>query len=513
MRKIIMFLSFVLIGLLVVSSTSAALQAAIPTSERAALIALYNATNGDSWGYNGGWKTPPLHTDGFAMPGTEDTWYRISVSGDHVTRINFRWGSLTGIIPVELGNLNNLKELWLNSNQLSGSIPSELGNLSNLESLSLDENQLSGSIPPELGNLSNLYDIDLSSNQLSGSIPPVLGNLSNLNGLNLDENQLSGIIPAELGNLSNLESLYLSSNQLSGSIPPELGNLSNLVYLWLDRNQLSGSIPPELGNLSNLIFLVLHENQLSGSIPAELGNLSKLNHLILSYNQLSGSIPPELGNLSNLQFLFLSYNQLSGSIPAELGNLSYLYYLFLNSNQLTGLIPSSLTNLTYLSSSYTDIGYNSLYTNDETLRTFLNSKDPDWEDTQTIAPSNVSAAAISASSIRVSWNPIKYTGDTGGYKVYYSTTSGGTGSWMYSGMTTDKSVTSYDVSGLSAGTKYYFVVENQTNPHSNNDNTVVSEYSEEVSATTGSLEEKVPPFGSFDTPIDVSTVCSSIPVR
>jgi len=39
--------------------------------ERAALMALYNATNGDDWFNNTGWKTPPLAADGFAYPGTE----------------------------------------------------------------------------------------------------------------------------------------------------------------------------------------------------------------------------------------------------------------------------------------------------------------------------------------------------------------------------------------------------------------------------------------------------------
>ena len=43
---------------------------AIPASERAALLALYNSTNGDQWWTNDGWRTPPLHTDGFAVPGT-----------------------------------------------------------------------------------------------------------------------------------------------------------------------------------------------------------------------------------------------------------------------------------------------------------------------------------------------------------------------------------------------------------------------------------------------------------
>jgi hypothetical protein len=74
---------------------------------------------------------------------------------------------------------------------------------------------------------------------------------------------------------------------------------------------------------------------------------------------------------------------------------------------------------------------------DDTLRTFLNDKDPDWKDTQTIAPANVFAKAISNSSIRVSWTTIIYTGDTGGYNIHYSTTPGGP--YKYSGMTADKS--------------------------------------------------------------------------
>ncbi len=305
---------------------------AIPASERAALIALYNSTNGDSWYNNSGWKNPPLHTDGFAMPGTEESWHEIDLSADHVSRINLGWNNLSGSIPPELGNLSNLRELWLDSNQLSGSIPPELGNLSNLEDLSLECNQLSGSIPRELGSLSNLKYITLSQNQLSGSIPPELGKLTKLKTLGIVDNQLSGTIPPELGNLSNLEDLYLNNNRLSGRIPRELGNLSNLQYFILDNNQLSGSIPSQLGNLSNLQYLLLH------------------------YNQLSGSIPRELGNLSNLLGLFLEYNQLSGIIPSNFTNLKNLYYL--------------------------DIGYNCLSSTDPALTAWLNSRDPDWEATQ-----------------------------------------------------------------------------------------------------------------------------------
>ena len=44
---------------------------------------------------------------------------------------------------------------------------------------------LSGSIPSELGNLVNLRQLYLTHNQLSGEIPAALGGLDNLVGLNL----------------------------------------------------------------------------------------------------------------------------------------------------------------------------------------------------------------------------------------------------------------------------------------------------------------------------------------
>jgi len=130
---------------------------AIPGTERQALIDLYNSTNGDSWTNNSGWKTPPLDTDGFAMPGTEGTWRGAAVDGTpSVTAILLSNNNLVGSIPASLSDLANLTAIQLFSNQISGQIPPELGNLANLQGLSLSNNQLSGSIPPELGNLANL---------------------------------------------------------------------------------------------------------------------------------------------------------------------------------------------------------------------------------------------------------------------------------------------------------------------------------------------------------------------
>ena len=197
------------------------------------------------------------------------------------------------------GTPRRVTELDLASRSLTGVVPVGLGELTGLERLALDHNFLTGGIPMELGGLIELEHMDLSQNMLSGSIPPELGNLSMLTNLFLISNDLSGEIPSELGNLSELEQLLLSGNDLTGPIPAELGGLSKLRELWLYENRLSGAIPPEFGGLTSVRVLDLNDNDLSGSIPWELGELSDLLRLALSDNRLEGCIRPSLRNISS----------------------------------------------------------------------------------------------------------------------------------------------------------------------------------------------------------------------
>ena len=153
-----------------------------------------------------------------------------------LTDLNLQINLLAGEIPAGLGNLRNLKNLWLSGNQLSGEIPPELGGLEDLESLLAGDNSLQGEIPPELGNLSRLKTLALYLNQLGGEIPPELGALTDLETLALGGNQLVGFVPQELGNLSNLRILAISANPLEGCVPHNLeGQLdmsqSNLGHL------------------------------------------------------------------------------------------------------------------------------------------------------------------------------------------------------------------------------------------------------------------------------------------
>jgi len=267
--------------------------------------------------------------------------------------------------------------------------------------------------------------------------------------------------------------------------------LSKLTYLELDINQLTGSIPAELGNMSKLRTLILFSNNLTGPIPPELGNLSNLDYLVLDNNQLSGTIPAELGNLTELTLLGLSRNQFSGFIPTELSKLSDLSLLYLACNKLTGQIPSSLADLRYLS--HSNLHWNGLHTDDNDLRTFLNDRTTEnWESTQTIAPENILCRTVTDTSLTLTWTPITFTQGTGGYRVFYS--SAPKGPFTEYGMTSDKTIDSLKVTGLFKRKTYYFKVQTQTNPHMNNQNTVVSEYSDIISSTNtrvSELEEEI----------------------
>ena len=373
----------------------------IPQVECAALVALYNSTNGAQWGAAVGW----LQTN------TPCAW-------GGITCVDGRVGLLI------LGGRN-----------------------------------IQGTLPPELGDLTGLYVLRLAGTGLTGNIPATLGNLKNLNRLSLFNSHLSGPIPPELGNLVNLQSLQLSENELSGPIPPTLGNLSLLEGLAIELCFLSGELPPELGNLHNLHSLLLYRNQLQGAIPATFGNLTNLEYLSLNSNHLSGPIPPELGQLTNVHDLILSGNHLSGSIPPELGNMSSLSGLELSDNQLSGEVPPELMQPPYLS--WVGVDYNMVTPTDPAVIAWLNMVDPGWEYTQTVPPSHVQATLVASRSVTLTWMPILHLWwEEGFYEVSYATRPGGP--YKVHGTTPNRATDHYAADDLSPANLYCFVVRTFT---------------------------------------------------
>merc|ERR1740124_117091 len=140
--------------------------------------------------------------------------------------------------------------LRLSNNNIAGVIPTELGSINELQILSLDYMLLDSTIPTEFGALINLEELHLHKNHfdedpyfsqgITGTIPAQIFNLGKLLVLQLAGNQMTGVIPAGIENLTNLKVLRPSRNNFSGVIPVEVGSMLSLTTLNVFDNNLTG---------------------------------------------------------------------------------------------------------------------------------------------------------------------------------------------------------------------------------------------------------------------------------
>ena len=259
-----------------------------PQSDRAALIAIYEATDGANWTNNANWlSNQPI-----------GTWF--GVTTDHTGRVielALINNNLNGDIPADVGGLFSLTVLALWDNQLTGEIPTELGDLANLRSLTLDANDLSGNIPAELGNLGNLTELWLGGNRITGCLPDGLTDVSYID-LRLmpcaERNALVALHEATDGDNWADDANWLSNKPLDEWYGITTNPDGQVIQLDLSNNKLNGEIPAELGDLSNLAGLFVFANNLTGEIPEDLGNLTSLTRLFIGGNQFDGCIPEAL---------------------------------------------------------------------------------------------------------------------------------------------------------------------------------------------------------------------------
>lgn len=247
--------------------------------ERDALVAFYNATNGNNWTRNDNWCSD--------KPISE--WYGVSANIGFVEYLRLSNNNLYGIIPHEIGDLTYLKGLFLSSdgpetpNKIQA-FPESIGNLKNIEQIGLHGSIIGGQLPESMRNLTKLTELflqgytdyntgeKLSYEYITGEIPEWIGELTNLRDLELTSNNFSGPIPNSIFQLENLRVLHLSNNQLSGNIPQGLYK-TNLKIISLNHNNLSGSFPIDIRNLldkKDYVNISFYENCLTGSIPDEV---------------------------------------------------------------------------------------------------------------------------------------------------------------------------------------------------------------------------------------------------
>ena len=342
-------------------------QITVENPDRAALVALYEATDGPNWVDNENWLTDaPLGQWHGVDTDREGRVVRIRLGGAwDAENQRYMPHGLSGPIPAELGNLTRLASLRLGSNDLTGPIPPELGLLASLDYLYLAGNDLTGPIPAELGNLAKLESLSLWSNALTGPIPPELGNLGNLTEVYLSDNALTGPIPPELGNLAKLESLSLGSNALTGPIPHSFLQLRRLdeVYVggndslcvpgvsafaaWrqgIENHDLTGVAAR---NASDQAALELLYEATGGHNWTESTNWLS-GHAV---DQWYGTATDSLGRVTELD---LASNGLAGGVPAILGDLAEMSVLRIGDNALSGRLPLSLARLSLREFHYAD---------------------------------------------------------------------------------------------------------------------------------------------------------------
>ena len=114
---IIIALAAFLIATLALACSSATPRAGDVNTDRAALATLYNATNGSSWQNDTNWLSN----------GQLGEWHGVSTDADgRVAGLSLLGNQLSGAIPSELANLDNLRALSLGNNQFSGCVPVKL---------------------------------------------------------------------------------------------------------------------------------------------------------------------------------------------------------------------------------------------------------------------------------------------------------------------------------------------------------------------------------------------------
>ncbi|KAG0605854.1 hypothetical protein M758_9G093400 [Ceratodon purpureus] len=286
--------------------------------------------------YEGAWRgvicTPILRT--FNAQGN---YYEVSVTtlqlfgsnstcgSDPVENTNYPQCDFTGIkgvLPPEIGNLTNLKYLFLAHNrELTGPMPIEIWKLPNLETIQLSNNSLFGSLPTsnDLNTSSNLQIIRLNNNNFSGSLRvSSQGTLfsSSVFYIDLGFNQLNGAVDFQGLNANASDTLYslkLNNNNFSGSF--STGPSLNLYTLDLSNNAFTNiKFANYTGDYS---FIRLNSTVYMPS----------LNNFYVRNNQLSGPFPANMLALGGLMELDVSGNKFSGSL--DFRGLDMRFYLYL----------------------------------------------------------------------------------------------------------------------------------------------------------------------------------------
>ena len=319
----------------------------VNTTEREALIDLYQSGDGENWNLN----IYENHYDtNLSSLENVGVWY-----GVYVEMIN---------------GTEHVTELNLENKEFNGAIPSNIDSLTKLRKLRIINDSLTN-ITSDINQLTSLKELDFSYSVINDSLN--LGGLE-LTKLHVQNTELSGLVlDQHPDSFATIYDFYVTTNPYLYCIQvpaPYLADYEarnfNLNYSTTFSSDCSNQFTVPAEEKQALLELYaatngdhwnnntnwLKNNNVSSwhGITTEIVNGEKhITQIHLSHNNLDGYIPDEIEHLNYVQNLNLSYNNLSGGISHNLGLLDSLETLTINNVQATGTLSlDSVFKLTQL---------------------------------------------------------------------------------------------------------------------------------------------------------------------
>lgn len=224
--------------------------------------------------------------------------------------------------PEFLCDLEGLVDIDMSFNGIAF-LPDEIGQLKNLERFVITNNRLTGSLPVNFAQLQNLREVDVRYNTLSSI--DVIAKLPRVEQISADHNSVS-VCESEF---TKIRILRLNSNPVTKF--EILNSVPTLTTLILSNAKLAHIPDAAFDKMPNLVKLVLDINHFV-SLPSHIGKLRKLEHFSIARNALS-SLPVEIGCLTELRFLDVRQNNLK-KLPMEIWWANKLETLNISSNVL-----------------------------------------------------------------------------------------------------------------------------------------------------------------------------------
>jgi hypothetical protein len=304
--------------------------------ERAALIALGQATSSFGWVFKLGWLTEISHCD----------WDLVGCSNDGFVRaLTLSFNNLTGELPDALGDLTNLQVLDLESNSIHGTIPASLGALSSLLQLGLGGNFFTGALPYSI---CDVPAIDGPACSVSGSnftcpVPDCAAQCGAVCAPNAQ--QASKPLSKPLGIRMDSSLQHPSrSTQMAKEYVEERAVLDSLA----EATGISGW-RVKGGWLTN--------TPICDWDFVNCDSQGKIKLLTLGFNNLTGAIPDILAHLPKLQAIDFTLDKLEGPVPDVFGSLRHLLQFGVGGNFFNGTVPESVCDTTAANQSLCDTGF------------------------------------------------------------------------------------------------------------------------------------------------------------